>query len=91
MSSGITNTIGRILSGWLADLPRVNALLLHNVMMIVGGLACIANMWCTTYPLMIVFSAVFGLSVGKFSCFFPSSYFMFVGRDWTKFHHNYLY
>jgi MFS family permease len=63
---GITNTIGRILSGFLADLKWVDSLLLHNVMMIVGGLACILNTFATTYPLMIAFSAVFGLSVAAY-------------------------
>ena len=64
--SGITNTIGRVMSGWLADYSWVNSLLLHNIMMILGGVACILNMFATTYAAMCVFCAFFGLCVGEF-------------------------
>ncbi len=63
--AGITNTVGRVLAGWLADFERVNSLFLHNIMMIMGGIACILNMFATTYPAMVVFCAFFGLSVGE--------------------------
>ena len=63
--SGITNTIGRVVAGFLADFQWINSLALHNVMMVLGGIACILNMFATTYPLMIVYCAFFGLSVGK--------------------------
>ena len=63
---GITNTIGRVLAGFLADFQQINSLFLHNNMMILGGMACILNMFATTYQGMIAFCAFFGLSVGKF-------------------------
>ena len=61
---GITNTIGRIGAGSLADLKGLNSLLLHNIALLLGGITCILNMFCTTYVLMCVFAAVFGLCVG---------------------------
>ena len=65
MLAGITNTVGRVLAGWMADFPGVNSLLLHNIMMILGGIACILNMFATTYVTMCIFCAFFGLCVGK--------------------------
>lgn len=63
---GITNTVGRVAAGWLADFPRVNSLLLHNVAIIAGGLACMLNTFCTTFALMCAFSAFFGLCVATY-------------------------
>lgn len=54
------------MAGALADWKHVDALLLHNVMMIMGGLACIFNMFATTYASMCAFCAFFGLSVGEY-------------------------
>ena len=57
--------IGRVISCWLADFPWMSSLFLHNIMMIMGSVACILNMFATTYPAMITFCAFFGLSVGE--------------------------
>ena len=62
---GITNTIGRIISGCLADLENVNSLLMHNIAIILGGVSCILVMFANTYIAMCVFCAFFGLCVGK--------------------------
>lgn len=63
---GITNTIGRVLSGALADFKWVNSLLLHNLALIFAGLACFLNMYCTSYGFMCAFAAFFGLCVATF-------------------------
>lgn len=34
---GITNTVGRVLCGWVSDHPRVNALAINNAALVVGG------------------------------------------------------
>lgn len=60
---GITNTLGRILAGFLANLKHVSPLALHNAALIAGGCACILNMFCVTYPLLCLFAAFFGLCV----------------------------
>ena len=62
--SGITNTGGRILAGFLADLKYVNGLLLHNVALVCAGLLCFANMFCLEYISMCFFAALFGLCIG---------------------------
>lgn len=63
---GATNTFGRIVAGFFADYKWFNTLLVHNLALISAGLACIANMFCTTYEPMCVFAAVFGLCVGRY-------------------------
>jgi len=63
---GITNTAGRILAGFLADLKRVNALLLHNTALICAGLLCFADVLCRELVSMCLFATLFGLCIGKF-------------------------
>ena len=61
---GITNTAGRIVAGFLADLKCVNALLLHNVALVCAGLLCFANMFCRELVSMSLFAALFGVCIG---------------------------
>ena len=63
--SGVTNTLGRIVAGAIADLKGVNSLLLHNVALLCAGVVCMLNQLCTTYPLMCLFAAVFGACFGE--------------------------
>jgi len=63
---GITNTAGRILAGFLADLKCVNGLLLHNMALVCAGLLCFADMFCREIVSMCFFSALFGLCIGLF-------------------------
>lgn len=60
---GITNTLGRILAGFVADLKHVSPLLLHNLALVAGGLSCILSMFCVDYSLMCFFAAFFGLCI----------------------------
>ena len=62
---GITNTLGRVLAGFMADLKWVNSMLLHNIALMCAGVACVLNMFANTYVTMCVFCAGFGLCVGK--------------------------
>jgi len=64
---GVTNTLGRLLAGFLADLSCVNSLLLHNLALVLAGVACILNMFCTSFEVMSVFAAFFGLCIGKYT------------------------
>jgi len=63
---GITNTAGRILAGFLADLKCVNALLLHNTALICAGLLCFADVLCRELVSMCLFATLFGFCIGKF-------------------------
>lgn len=58
---GITNTIGRVLSGIIADLRNVSSLMLNNVCMLIAGIAIFLTPFCSSYALLIVAASVFGL------------------------------
>ncbi|KAL4228580.1 hypothetical protein ACF0H5_011630 [Mactra antiquata] len=61
---GITNTIGRVISGILADFNSVNSLMLNNVCMLIAGVAIFLTPFCNTYPLLVLAALVFGLFTG---------------------------
>ncbi|XP_053408557.1 monocarboxylate transporter 14-like isoform X1 [Mercenaria mercenaria] len=63
---GITNTVGRIISGVLADLNSVNSLMLNNVNMLIAGVCIFLTPFCNTYPLLVVAALVFGLTTAAY-------------------------
>ncbi|XP_076457911.1 uncharacterized protein LOC143291736 [Babylonia areolata] len=63
---GITNTLGRVVTGWLADLRRINSLVITYVSIFVCGLATALFPFCTSYPLLCAVASLFGLSVAAF-------------------------
>ena len=62
---GATNTAFRVLAGFLADLPAVDSVHVHNVSVIVAGiltcLVCVFNTW----EQLIMFTGLFGAFLGK--------------------------
>jgi len=65
LAAAITNTLGRIMMGFLADLERVSALLLHNMALLTAGVACLLVRFCVVYWTMVIFALVIGLCVGQ--------------------------
>lgn len=63
--SGITNTVGRILSGVIADVTKVDALIINNVALVFSAVLLFVEPFCTTYPLLVLFAALYGLCVCK--------------------------
>ncbi|KAK7079334.1 hypothetical protein SK128_021138 [Halocaridina rubra] len=63
---GITNTIGRVLSGLIADIPRVNALWVNNICIILSGVCVFLTPFATTYTSFVVLSLFFGLFVSAY-------------------------
>ncbi|KAF7491844.1 Monocarboxylate transporter 12 [Sarcoptes scabiei] len=64
---GITNTLGRVICGWASD-SRVNALMVNNIALTLGGLATIMSpIVFNSYYLLIFYGSVFGLSVASFA------------------------
>jgi len=57
---GICNTIGRIISGFLTDLPGVNALVVTTIALGVGGIAPLAMPFCYSYWSFVIVSVMFG-------------------------------
>lgn len=62
---GVTNTVGRILCGALTSLPSVNALLINNLALSLGGLATICSGLSMTNMYQFSYAAVFGFAIGK--------------------------
>ncbi|UYV83097.1 hypothetical protein LAZ67_22002212 [Cordylochernes scorpioides] len=65
---GITNTLGRVLVGWLADRPGVSALLLNNVSIIICGFLVALVPLCQTYIAFVSLCVLFGLFVSAYIC-----------------------
>ncbi|UYV83096.1 hypothetical protein LAZ67_22002204 [Cordylochernes scorpioides] len=68
---GITNTLGRVLVGWLADRPGVSALLLNNVSIIICGFLVALVPLCQTYIAFVSLCVLFGLFVCKYLLLIP--------------------
>lgn len=67
----VTNTLGRVLMGFLADFKSVNALLLHNIAIASSGAACILSMFCVNYASTCIFAAYFGLCMATWISLSP--------------------
>lgn len=63
---GITNTVGRVLSGILADLPWVNPLWLNNFCIICSGLCVFLTPFAYSYTSFVTLSLFFGFFVCEY-------------------------
>jgi predicted MFS family arabinose efflux permease len=64
---GITNTIGRVVVGYVADFPQVNALLMNNICLVVSTIAVAATPLCSSYAAYITMSIFFGIAICKYT------------------------
>lgn len=64
---GITNTIGRVVCGWLVDRPWVNTLHFNNCTIILAGVAILLCPLCEDEISLAVIAAIFGLCQGKWA------------------------
>jgi predicted MFS family arabinose efflux permease len=67
---GISNTIGRVLFGYIADFKCINRLMLYNTVLVLCGLVSIFSYLCYNFAMLMVFSFLFGCMIGKYSCSF---------------------
>ncbi|KAH7952146.1 hypothetical protein HPB52_019368 [Rhipicephalus sanguineus] len=63
---GITNMIGRLIFGWLSDLPQINCLLLNNLSLCLSGIAVFILPFCYSYPATVATCMIFGLIVAAY-------------------------
>jgi len=62
---GITNTVGRVFCGWISDRPQVNALLINNIALVVGGgVTLLSPLLCNTFLMLAIYCSIFGFSIG---------------------------
>ncbi|KFM70019.1 Monocarboxylate transporter 9, partial [Stegodyphus mimosarum] len=64
---GLTNTVGRVLCGWISDRPSFNALTINNAALVVAGLATALSSCLDSIALLMAYSAIFGFAVGCFA------------------------
>ena len=65
---GIANTVGRILVGWMSDRPWADCLIIHNVALIIGGIATGFVPFMPNYVILCIYCATFGFCIGMFLC-----------------------
>lgn len=63
---GIANTVGRIILGYLADKPWVNRLWVYNVCLTLCGVSTGLSIYCQTFEALVVYSIVFGFTIGAY-------------------------
>lgn len=64
--AGISNTIGRVLSGvMVVFIQKLSPLPVNNVSIVIAGLAVILTPFCVTYASMAVAIAAYGLFAGE--------------------------
>ncbi|XP_046452111.1 monocarboxylate transporter 14-like isoform X1 [Daphnia pulex] len=63
---GITNTVGRLISGYISDFPAVDSLFVTNVCIAVSGVAVFCVPFCYDYVGFCIASGCFGLFSSAF-------------------------
>lgn len=64
---GLVNTIARVLCGYIADKPSVDALQISNISIIIGGIATCFVPFLTEYWMFVMYTIPFALGVACFS------------------------
>lgn len=63
---GAANTVGRIILGYISDKPSVNRLYIYNMCLTVCGIATILSAFAIDLWGLMVFSIVFGFTIGAY-------------------------
>ncbi|XP_013138060.1 PREDICTED: monocarboxylate transporter 4 [Papilio polytes] len=63
---GITNTVGRIACGAVADLPRVDALLLNNICLVIATISVALTPFCSSYGAYVAVAIAFGIAISGY-------------------------
>ncbi|XP_001607269.2 monocarboxylate transporter 12-B isoform X3 [Nasonia vitripennis] len=63
---GITNTVGRVACGYVADFPQVDSLLLNNICLIIATLAVTVTPFCSTMLHYVIMSTFFGVAISGY-------------------------
>lgn len=63
---GITNTVGRVACGYVADFPKVDSLLLNNICLVVSTVAVALTPFCTSLTSFIVMAIFFGIAISGY-------------------------
>ena len=61
---GACSTVSRIITGLLADHPRIDCIILHNGAAVVAGVATCLVPLLNSYSLLVAYGAIFGTFTG---------------------------
>lgn len=60
---GITNTIGRVASGWFTDIPCISPLVVTIIATLLGGIFPVLMPFGGSYSILLVISGLFGFTI----------------------------
>jgi predicted MFS family arabinose efflux permease len=63
---GICNTFGRILCGWISDQSWADCLLIHNMALVIAGVATCCVPLLNSFPLLVIYCVIFGSCIAAF-------------------------
>jgi len=63
---GISNTLGRILAGWLSDLSCVDSLCVVNAALVLSSISVFSMPFLTQYVTFTIISSLFGLFIAAY-------------------------
>ncbi|XP_050348583.1 monocarboxylate transporter 13 isoform X2 [Nymphalis io] len=63
---GITNTIGRIACGWVADFPWMDSLLLNNICLVIATISVAVTPFCSSYASYVAVAIAFGIAISGY-------------------------
>jgi predicted MFS family arabinose efflux permease len=61
---GVTNTVGRVVSGFLSDLPQIDCVLFHNVTLLIAGIITCFLPLFYNYGMLCFYLIVYGPTIG---------------------------
>ena len=63
---GISNTVARLVLGWLSDRTWINRLYLYNMCLVICGVSMALSPFMATYYLQAIYCAIFGITSGAY-------------------------
>ncbi|XP_070491773.1 monocarboxylate transporter 5 [Chironomus tepperi] len=63
---GAANTLGRIILGYISDKPWINRLHVYNICLTICGVATALSALCVEFWGLLVYSTVFGFTIGAY-------------------------
>ncbi|XP_069127222.1 monocarboxylate transporter 13-like [Argopecten irradians] len=65
---GVSNTVSRVVIGYITDKPWANSLIINSILLIIGGGATCCVPLYTTSANLIIYSVLFGAVIATFIC-----------------------
>lgn len=63
---GVSNTVARLVVGFVTDRPWANSLVINNLALMIGGITTFAVPFYNSFAVLIIYSIVFGASIGVY-------------------------